>query len=217
MTRLRIAPIVEGHGEVISARKLLERVWYEVAGGESVDVLKPVRRPRTKLLKRNPTTHEILPDRYEILRAIKLASMKLANTDEPDTPQLVLLMFDADEDCPKKIVEALTNILDEVDPRIDLATVIPCVEYETWFVAAADSLKDFLDLRPGDDKILDPETERLGKKWVQDRFLPQRYSETADQVRLTSRMDLQLCRERSPSFDKLCRELQKRLKVDKEL
>ena len=214
MTRLRIAPIVEGHGEVISARSLLERVWREVAGGESIEVLRPVRRPRTKLLKRNPTTHEILPDRYEILRAITLASMKLANTDEPETPRLVLLMFDADEDCPKEIVEALTNILGEVDSRIDLATVVPCVEYETWFVAAADSLRDFLDLRPGDDKISDPETARLGKKWVQDRFLPHRYSETADQVRLTDRMDLQLCRKRSPSFDKLCRELESRSKVD---
>lgn len=205
MTRIRIAPIVEGHGDEISARSLLERVWREIAGGESIEVLRPVRRPRTKLLKRNPTTHEILP--YEILRAIKLASMKLANTDEPDTPRLVLLMFDADEDCPKEIVKALADILSEVDPGIDLATIVPCVEYETWFVAAADSLRDFLDLRPGDDKISDPESAGLGKKWVQDRFLHQRYSETADQVRLTSRMDLQLCRERSPSFDKLCREL----------
>ena len=215
MTRLRIAPIVEGHGDEISARTLLERVWREIAGGESLDVLKPVRRPRTKLLKRNPTTHEILP--YEIRRAIELASMKLANTDEPDTPRLVLLMFDADEDCPKEIVKALADILDEVDPRIDLATIVPCVEYETWFVAAADSLRDFLDLRPGDDKILDPETERLGKKWIQDRFLHHRYSETLDQVRLTNRMDLRLCRERSPSFDKLCRELENRLKAYKKL
>lgn len=215
MTRLRIAPIVEGHGDEISARTLLERVWREIAGGESLDVLKPVRRPRTKLLKRNPTTHEILP--YEILRAIELATMKLDNTDEPDTPRLVLLMFDADEDCPKEIVEALTNILEEVDPRIDLATIVPCVEYETWFVAAADSLRDFLELRPGDEEISDPETARLGKKWIQDRFLHHRYSETLDQVRLTNRMDLRLCRERSPSFDKLCRELENRLKAYKKL
>lgn len=217
MTRLRIAPIVEGHGDEISARKLLERVWYEVAGGESLDVLRPVRRPRTKLLKRNPKTHKIVPDRYEILRAIELASMKLANTDEPETPHLVLLMFDADEDCPKEIVEALAEILKSVDDRVDLATVVPCVEYETWFVAAADSLRDFLDLRPGDEKIPDPEAARLGKKWIQDRFLHHRYSETLDQVRLTHAMDLQLCRKRSPSFDKLCRELEKRLKVDKKL
>lgn len=213
MTRLRIAPIVESHGDKTSARKLLERVWYEVAGGEWIDVLRPVRQPRTKLLRRDPTTHEILPDRQGILRAIKLASMKLANT-EPDTPRLVLLMFDADEDCPKKIVEALESILKSVDPSVDLAMVFPHVEYETWFVAAADSLRDFLDLRPGDEKIPDPEATRLGKKWIQDRFLHHPYSETLDQVRLTHAMDLRLCRERSPSFDKLCRELESRSKVD---
>jgi len=38
-----------------------------------------------------------------------------------------------------------------------------------------------------------------------------RYAETIDQVRLTTAMDLNLCRSRSKSFDKLCRELEKRL------
>jgi hypothetical protein len=37
------------------------------------------------------------------------------------------------------------------------------------------------------------------------------YAETVDQPRLTAAMDLQMCRERSKSFDKLCRELEKRL------
>ena len=42
--------------------------------------------------------------------------------------------------------------------------------------------------------------------WVADRFKGH-YSETVDQPALTAKMDLDLCRERSPSFDKLCREL----------
>lgn len=35
-----------------------------------------------------------------------------------------------------------------------------------------------------------------------------RYSETADQPKLTHSMDLMMTRDRSPSFDKLCREIE---------
>lgn len=38
---------------------------------------------------------------------------------------------------------------------------------------------------------------------------------TVDQPAMTSHMDLHLARERSPSFDKLCRELERRLSRDR--
>lgn len=88
----------------------------------------------------------------------------------------------------------------------DAACVIANLEFETWFVAAAPSLASELRLaahEPPDD----PEGQRLRKKWIEDRFRGARYSETLDQPRLTAKMDLNLCRARSPSFDKLCREL----------
>jgi hypothetical protein len=56
----------------------------------------------------------------------------------------------------------------------------------------------------------DPEGQRAGKAWVQKRYRGVKYSETVDQPAMTMRMDLSLCRSRSPSFDKLCRELEKR-------
>jgi predicted ATPase len=40
-----------------------------------------------------------------------------------------------------------------------------------------------------------------------------KYSETIDQPAMTADMDLSLCRRRSPSFDKLCRELEKRFRM----
>jgi len=84
-------------------------------------------------------------------------------------------------------------------------------EYETWFVAAAESLEDFLDLGGGETLSEDPEKDGLKKAWIESRFRGLRYSETVDQPRMTAAMDLALCRSRSPSFDKLCRELSKRL------
>ena len=89
----------------------------------------------------------------------------------------------------------------------DVSCVIANIEYETWFVAAAESLDEFLSLEDGSAIPVDPEHARHGKGWIQKRFRGPGYSETADQPRMTQAMDLALCRQRSPSFDKLCREL----------
>jgi uncharacterized protein YnzC (UPF0291/DUF896 family) len=69
-----------------------------------------------------------------------------------------------------------------------------------------------LDLS-GDDVIPEkPEETRQGKGWIQKRFRGDKYTPSFDQPRLTWAMDLALCRSRSPSFDKLCRELEARLR-----
>ena len=91
-----------------------------------------------------------------------------------------------------------------------VACILANVEYETWFVAAAESLRDFLDFPADATNLQAPEKARSGKGWVQRHFKGPKYSQTLDQPRLTARMDLGLCRARSPSFDKLCRELEAR-------
>ena len=90
--------------------------------------------------------------------------------------------------------------------------LVRSVEYETWFVAAADSLRERLSLAADEQVPENPEESRTGKGWIQRHFRrkDQSYSPTVDQPSLTTKMDLTLCRRRSPSFDKLCRELEKR-------
>jgi hypothetical protein len=63
-----------------------------------------------------------------------------------------------------------------------------------------------VDLAKSDD----PEGKKLGKNWVRQN-LSRKYKETVDQPRFAGRMDLTECRNSSPSFDKLCRELEARL------
>lgn len=209
MSRIRIAPIVEGHGECSCIRTLLDRVWREACGGAYTEVLQPVRRPRSKMIKYDRATRRIVLGREEVDRAIRLAAMKLGARADDQTPSLILLMLDADEDCPKEIAELMQEAELHIDPQIGLSTVFPKIEYETWFVAAAPSLTDCLTLHESDADIDDPEAAGCGKSWVEQRFVGGSYSETLDQVKLTARMDLQLCRERSRSFDKLCRELER--------
>ncbi len=75
MNQLRVAPIVEGHGEFNAVRTLLQRIWTELLGGEFIDVLQPVRQPRSQLVKKDG-----------LLKAVGLAVNKLAYSSGPPCP-----------------------------------------------------------------------------------------------------------------------------------
>ena len=196
MNQLRVAAIVEGHGEYEAVRILLERIWYELLEGEYIDVLRPIRHKRQQLAKPN-----------ELKRAVALASSKLANAPGPQIPALVLILIDAETDLPCRLAPELLGWAKEERIDVDIVCVVANAEYETWFVAAAESLRDYLDLPEGESAPHQPEIERHGKRWIEQRFLRTKYSETQDQPAMTAKMDIALCRTRSPSFDKLCREL----------
>jgi hypothetical protein len=205
LSRLRIFPIVEGHGEEGAVRILLERIWTELLGQEYVEVSRPLRRPRSKLLPIGETVN-----RKELESALELAVLKLANQESSD-PGLILLLLDADDSAPCRLAPTLLAEARTIRPDADIACVLATVEYETWFVAAAESLAEYLDLSNDGEIPSNPEEQGLRKGWIDSRFRQARYSETVDQPKLTRWMDLHLCRRRSPSFDKLCRELEKRI------
>lgn len=186
----RIAPIVEGQGEVEAVPLLLRRLWSEMLGASGLEVLKPVRQPRLRLVQAE-----------HLMRAVALALLKLGNDGG-----LVLLLIDHDPalEPPCELAPALTRIVRRERSDADFACVLANPEYETWFAAAADSLVAAADL-PGLPS--DVEAARMKKAWVRQHLRPT-YSPTVDQPALTGRMDLRLCRRRSPSFDKLCRELE---------
>lgn len=202
MTRLRSAPIVEGDGEVACIRILLQRIIQESLGGDYPDVLKPIRCKPDKLRNINEE---------EICRAVELAFQKLANLPTPDDPSLVLILVDSEGECPRDLAPRILEVARDVDVRADISCVLPHPMYETWFVAAADSLGRYLDAHPAEP----PESPegRLGKGWIKQRMIGPKYEETRHQAAMTQAMDLKRRRALSPSFDKLCRELEKRAKT----
>ena len=127
MTDLRVTPIVEGHGDVAATRILLDRTWREIVGGDYLDVLRPIRVPRS-LVARD----------VELLRRVDLACLKLADAAGPAAPRLVLLMIDADPELGCEIAPRLRETVEENRPDVDMACAFPDPEYETWFVAAAE-------------------------------------------------------------------------------
>lgn len=196
MSRLCVAPIVEGHGDDAAVRILLDRIWREIVGGEYIEVLKPIRRKRQKLAQQS----------HELSRSIELAVLKLKNGPGLD-PSAVLLLIDADDDCPAQIAPQLIQWAQTYQGHVDFMCVIANREFESWFVASAESLIEYLEFDAGE---LPADAEATNKSWVASHFKGTRYSETVDQPAMTAAMNLELCRQRAPSFDKLCRELEKR-------
>jgi hypothetical protein len=201
VSRIHIAPIVEGHGDNAAIRNLLWRTWTQVLGGEHAEVLQPIRRSRGKFL---------LPETGDLEKAVNLAFYKLAEVGGG----LILILIDAEDDCAKvgPLGPMLLSRARAARSDADIACVIANVMYETWFVAAAESLGKYLEFE-ATEIPQDPEGQRAGKGWIKTHIRGAKYSETADQARLTAAMDLTVCRSRSKSFDKLCRDLKARLQV----
>jgi hypothetical protein len=198
---LRVVVIVEGHGEEAAIRELLERLWYELLGGDFIEVL-PWRGKQGQLRKKEG-----------LCQVVEAAAIKLHATERTDFRRLLLLMIDTEgEECPRTIVADRIAWAREV--RSDAATEIGCVMpnpmFETWFAAAADSLKGKNDMPADLPKPGDPEGGGLGKAWVK-KYLPRKYKETVDQPRFVGHMSLSECRDSSRSFRKLVRELEQRL------
>lgn len=177
---MKLVPIVEGHGDV-DALPLLIRGYFP-----SLEVLRPLRVSRNRFINSED----------EQRRYLELARKSLGNSGA------ILVLLDADSDCPAHLAVKLTKSL-RPTPGLDCRVVLAKCEFETWFLAGADCLglgetpRDLEEIRGAKEEV----KRRLG-----------RYSETVDQAKITSQLikdcDPRTLRERSASFDKLCRELE---------
>jgi len=182
-----IVPIVEGYGEVPAVPILLRRVATEILG-DPIEIRKPIRIPKHKLLKAG-----------ELERALDLAVQK------GDGPCGILIILDADEDCPKEIAGQLLARARVARADATVQVVLAKMEYEAWFLGAVESLLAVGQELP-DFELSNAETIRGAKQRLSE-ILGIFYSETVDQAAFTASIKLTSCRATCPSFDKLCRSL----------
>lgn len=186
----RLIPIVEGHGDVEAVPLLLRRVFHEHLERTGIAVLRSIRVPKTKLLRVG-----------ELERAVELAARQTQNGDA------VIILIDADDDCPAELAPTLLLRAVETRPDRDIRVILANKEYEAWFIAAAESIAGRRGLRPDLVPHHDPESIRDAKGWLTTHSRPgTAYRETLDQPALTQVFDIESAR-KSPSFDKLCRDL----------
>lgn len=186
---LRIGCVVEGHGEVESVPALIRRIAQQLDPGLEVVIPHPVRVTKSKLLKPG-----------ELERAAVLAALNAGGNGG------ILIVLDSDEDCPALLGPELLSRARSTRADLPSAVVLAKREFESWFLASAESLRGHRGL-PDDLESPDyPEEIPGAKEWLSNHARGGAYASTVDQASLTHALDFTLAR-RAPSFDKCYREI----------
>lgn len=184
-----IVAIVEGDGEVEAVPILIRRIAAVETPGAFLDVPKPNRVQRGRILK---------PGGIEPY--VELAALQ----GGPDSGILILL--DADDDCPRDLAPEILRRATEARSDRRIQVVLAQREYEAWFLAAADSLAGNRGLREDITAPGNPESIQGAKEWLTGQMPRGRsYRETLDQPALTKGFDLERARRSAASFRKMWR------------
>lgn len=188
---MTISSIVEGHGEVSALPVLLRRIGVWRSPGEALDIRHPIRTHRDRFLNRPA----------EFQRQLILASRQVRNTG------WVLVLLDADDDCPAELGATLQKRIGDTLPRARVSVVLANREFEAWFLGAGASLNGRRGLElAAQDLNIEPEGPRNAKGWLKERMTSGQYGETTDQPAFAALMDLEEAYRRCRSFRKLCSE-----------
>lgn len=198
MTEVKIAAIVEGHGECEAVPILIRRIALDIDPGFVPNVLQPLRVSANKLLREG-----------EIERSITFTARKLQGRGGI----IVIVDCDWDNGCPAKDGPALLKRAKTARNDLPISVILAKKEFEAWFLAAAESLRGKKGLPNDLEPPEDPESVRGAKEWLSDRMPPGKsYTETTDQPALTAEFDMNIART-ADSFDKCYRDIRHMLET----
>ncbi len=185
-----IAPIVEGHGEVEALPPLLRRLTQSFGLTAAIQVNPPIRVKAGSFL-RDPQYF----DRYVQLAAFKA----VANGG------LVLILLDCDDECPAQMGPQLLARAQAVRQDASFLVALARREFETWFLAAAESLRGRCGLPTDLARPANFEAIRDAKGWL-NAHMPDGYAPIAHQHLLAKAMNLDEARA-AGSFQRLTERL----------
>ena len=109
----------------------------------------------------------------------------------------VLVLMDLEDDCPGLRGPELAERIRNMGSTLPFSVAVTCAyrEYETWFLVSLDTI------HPGESCPENAESHRDAKGWLRERF---GYREVRDQARYTRSLDIEVTRQRSRSFQRLC-------------
>lgn len=178
----RLLPIVEGDAEIRAVPALVRRVLHH-NGIFDVKILHPHLRGDVNAVRKN------------FSRFIKMAMKEAAS---------VLWVLDCDDGCPVTLVQELKSISDaEYKPYpIEYAFIVK--EFESLFLSDAERTRGRLGIKQSISFPADPELIRGVKEWLsQNMPSGQIYKPTIHQEALSSVVDIDIMRSRSPAIDTL--------------
>ena len=196
MTEVRIAAIVEGHGECEAVPILIRRIAETINPGFVPRVLPPLRVPASRLLKEG-----------EMERSVDLAGRKLQGRGGI----VIIVDCDWEDGCPAEDGPVLLKRAVATRGDLPIAIILAKREFEAWFLAAAESLRGKYGLPNNLEPPPDPEGIRGAKEWLSDKMtLGRSYAETTDQPAFVTVFDMNAAR-RADSFDKCYRDIKSML------
>ena len=184
---ISVVSIVEGDGEVGALPVLLRRLGEWLTPDKVLNIGRPIRVHRAQFLNRDDIFRKQL----------------LLASDMCPAPGGILIVLDADDDCPRELGVVILAKATAIVPGRSISVVLPNREYEAWFLASAPSL----DGRRGFScpaALPDAESIRGAKQWMSKQIKQGAYHEVVDQPAFSAHMDLQLAYDNSRSFRKLC-------------
>jgi hypothetical protein len=187
---LKIGCIVEGHGEIEAVPILVRRITQEVYPNLVVQLIPPVRVPKSRLIKQR-----------ELERTVEFVARGVGQQGG------ILILLDSDDECPATLGPGLLARARQVRADLPIRVILAKREFEAWFLASAESLRGRRGLADNLESPPNPESIRGAKEWLTARMSEgRRYVETLDQPALTASFDLQRARA-AASFDKLFRDV----------
>lgn len=184
---MNIQPIVEGQSEVAALPELLRRLIAD-AGAYPIGVNRPIRRPRSELVREDG-----------VRKAVRQARLK------PECAA-ILIVIDADDDCPKDLAPRVQAWAQEEAVSHPCCVVMPNREFEAWFLAAIESLRGTRGIRHDAISHPGPESKRGAAEELKRRMPPNRtYSKTADAPALAAAFDMAEAHRRCRSFRRMVR------------
>lgn len=186
-----IATIVEGHGEQQAVQRLLRRIATDAAPRAPLRANVPIR----------VKSGSFFNDTGYFSRYVNLAAAKARQ----EVAGHVLILLDCEDDCPARFGPWLLNQARAVAPDVNIIVALAHREYETWFMAAAESLRGIEGMSGAVVRPADPEAKRDAKGWL-GRHMPHGYDPISHQLAFTDTFDLVAART-IVSFDRLYRKI----------
>jgi len=156
MSDFFVAPIVEGHGEVQALPILLQRILDELRADATIR-FNPALRVKVG---------SFLNDQEYFAKHLELAARKA----KPHAKGFVLILLDCEDQCPAQLGRSLAAKAVQLRSDVPSLVVLAYREYETWFLAAARSLRGVGDLPADLEPPPAPEMIRDAKGWLGDRL-----------------------------------------------
>jgi hypothetical protein len=188
-----IASIVEGKGEIDAVPKLLHRIarQHNITG---LFTPKSHMVPRSNLIRIGGVEEAVNQESVRFRR--------------PGTGGGILVLLDADKDCPVRVAQDLHSRVLKACPGVPFAVVLPKPEFEAWFLAAAPSLSGQHGFLPDLKVPKEPEGRRDAKQQLSLlRRSGDPYKPKALQTKLASIFDLEMAHANSRSYQKFHKEV----------